>query len=274
MDGNKPFFKWVDSMEYIQAKKKFGQNFLKNEEVLKTIATCANVDEQDLIIEIGPGMGALTKYLFQNKSYLFCYEIDERMKEYLKEYETERSQVIYGDFLKRNIEDDIKSFPYKDIYVIANIPYYITSPILSKLIEFPVPIKEIVLLVQKEFAERIVSESSHKEYNAFTLFVDSLYDAELISYVSKNDFIPAPKVDSAVIKLTRKEKTNIQDRNFYLQFTKDAFLNKRKTLKNNLKNYDWNRIKNLLKELGYKEAVRAEEISKEDFKKLVNQYID
>lgn len=259
-------------MEYILAKKKYGQNFLKNEVVLKTIVDCANVDEDDLIIEIGPGMGALTEYLFQKKSYLLCYEIDERMSTYLKKYETEKSQVIYGDFLKRNVEEDIKKYAYKNIYVVANIPYYITSPILSKLIKFPIPIKEIVLLVQKEFAERIASESNHKEYNAFTLFVDSLYDAELICDVSRFDFVPIPKVDSAVIKLVRKENSDILDREFYLQFTRDAFQNKRKTLKNNLKNYDWEKVLKIVEELGYKENVRAEEIKKEDFKRLVNQY--
>lgn len=261
-------------MEYIQAKKKYGQNFLKNERILQKIACSVDVLENDLIIEIGPGMGALTEYLFQKESFLLCYEIDERMKAYLQKYDSKKSKVLYGDFLKRNIEEDIKNIPYENIYVVANIPYYITSPILSKLVEFAVPIKEIVLLVQKEFAERVVSESHCKEYNAFTLYIDAFYETKLISYVSKKDFYPVPKVDSAIIKLTRKEENNIKDIPFYLQFTKDAFLNKRKTLKNNLKSYDWNRIKKLLNELDYKENVRAEEISKEDFKELVNHYKD
>ena len=257
-------------MEFIKAQKKFGQNFLKNKEVLQKIASSVEVNENDLIIEIGPGMGALTEYLSQKNSFLLCYEIDERMKEYLEKYNTTKNKVIYGDFLKRDVLNDAKEISYKNIYVVANIPYYITSPIIAKLIDLN--IKEIVLLVQKEFAERIVADSNHKEYNAFTLFVDAEYDAKLLFYVGRNNFVPAPKVDSAVIKLTKKETSGINNKELYLKFIRDAFQNKRKTLKNNLKEYDWNKVKTILNSLNYKENVRAEEISKEDFKTLVNNY--
>lgn len=259
-------------MEYIKAQKKFGQNFLKSKEILSKIASSVEVGENDLIIEIGPGMGALTEYLSLKNSYLVCYEIDERMDVYLKKYENEKCKIIYGDFLKQDILEDIKDIPYENIYVVANIPYYITSPIISKLIEMKEKPKEIVLLVQKEFAERITAESKHKEYNAFTLYVDLEYDASLLFKVGKEHFIPSPKVDSAIIKLSRKEEIGVQNKEFYLQFIRDAFGNKRKTLRNNLKGYDWERINNILGGLGYKENVRAEEISKEDFKTLVNEY--
>lgn len=259
-------------MEYIKAQKKFGQNFLKSKEILSKIASSVEVAENDLIIEIGPGMGALTEYLVQRKCFLICYEIDKRMDVYLKKYENEKCKIIYGDFLKQNILEDIKGIPYENVYVVANIPYYITSPIISKLIEMEVKPKEIVLLVQKEFAQRITAENKHKEYNAFTLYVDLEYDASLLFKVGKEHFIPSPKVDSAVIKLSRKEEIGVQNKEFYLQFIRDAFGNKRKTLRNNLKGYDWERINNILRWLGYKESVRAEEISKEDFKTLVNEY--
>ncbi len=259
-------------MEYLKAQKRYGQNFLKNKEVLSKIASSVEVGENDLILEIGPGMGALTEYLFLKNSYLLCYEIDERMEEYLKNYKSEKSKIIYGDFLKQNIVEDIKGIPYENLYVVANIPYYITSPIISKLIEMEVKPKEIVLLVQKEFASRITAESKHKEYNAFTLYVDLEYDASFLFQVGREHFIPSPKVDSAVIKLTRKKELGVFNKEFYFQFIRDAFLNKRKTLRNNLKNYDWEKIKRILDGLGYKESVRAEEISKEDFKSLVNEY--
>ncbi len=259
-------------MEYIKAKKKYGQNFLKSEEVLTNIASSVEVDKNDLILEIGPGMGALTSFLAKKDTSLFSYEIDERMKPFLKKFESEKCKIIYDDFLKRNIVDDIKEIPFQDLYVVANIPYYITSPIIVKLIEMEVKPKEIVLLVQKEFAERIVASAGHKEYNAFTLFVDMEYEAELLFLVDRNQFIPVPNVDSAVIKLTRKEKIDILNKEKYLRFVRDAFSNKRKTLKNNLKDYDWEKIKSILEKFGYKENVRAEEINKEDFKKLVNQY--
>lgn len=259
-------------MEYIKAQKRYGQNFLKSKEILSKIASSVEVNNNDLIIEIGPGMGALTEYLSLKNSYLVCYEIDERMEEYLKKYQNEKCKVLYGDFLKQDILEDIKVLPYENLFVIANIPYYITSPIISKLIEMEVKPKEIVLLVQKEFAERITAESKHKEYNAFTLYVDLEYDASFLFQVGRENFIPSPKVDSAVIKLTRKKENGVQNKEFYLQFIRDAFGNKRKTLRNNLKNYDWEKVQKILSELGYKESVRAEEISKEDFKTLVNEY--
>lgn len=259
-------------MEYIKAQKKFGQNFLKNEKVLMDIASSIKIEEDDLVIEIGPGMGALTEHLRKQNSYLVCYEIDERMKPYLSKYENSKCRVIYDDFLKRDIVSDLKEFSYRNLYVVANIPYYITSPIIVKLLEMCVKPKEIVLMVQKEFGERITADCKHKEYNAFTLFVDAEYEASLLFFVPRNDFVPVPKVDSAVIKLVLKEQSGIENKEFYLQFIGDAFRNKRKTLKNNLSGYDWNKVKIILESLGYSENVRAEEISKEDFKLLVNQY--
>ena len=154
------------------------------------------------------------------------------------------------------------------MYFSTNIPYYITSPIILKLIESPVNFKKIVLLVQKEFAERLVANHGHKEYNAFTLFVDYFYDVKINSIVLRNDFEPAPKVDSAVIELVEKEREDINNQEGYFIFIKEAFKNKRKTLKNNLGNYDWNKVINILTELGYNESVRAEEISKDNFKIL------
>lgn len=259
-------------MKYIEAKKKYGQNFLKNQDILKKIAVSVETTHEDLILEIGPGMGALTAYLVKKESYLLCYEIDTRMEEYLLKYNTEKSKIIYDDFLKRDVVEDIKKFSYRNLYVIANIPYYITSPIISKLIALEEKPKEIVLLVQKEVAERIVADCKSKEYNAFTLYVDLEYEASLLFFVSRTDFVPAPKVDSAVIKLVRKEIIAVSDKKFYLQFIRDAFQNKRKTLKNNLKNYNWEKVKGILDYLGYNENVRAEEIKKCDFYVLVNQY--
>ncbi len=256
----------------IKAIKKYGQNFLKNKKILENIVSFSGVEENDLIIEIGPGMGALTEYLVKKNSYLLCYEIDERMRNYLKKYENNKVKIIFDDFMKRDINKDVKSISYNKLYVIANIPYYITSPILLKLIESELNFDKIILLVQKEFAERLTAEHGHKEYNAFTLFVDFYYEAKIKFIVSKNDFIPVPNVDSAVIELIKKEENYVENKYFYFQFIKDAFKSKRKTLKNNLSNYDWSKIMNILNDLGYKENVRAEEISKENFKILVNEY--
>lgn len=273
MDGNRPFFlKEGIIVEYIKAKKKYGQNFLKTQEILEKIAGSIAVEKDDLVIEIGPGMGALTEYLYKKDSYLLCYEIDPRMESYLEKYNTEKSQVIFDDFLKRDIKEDSKKYPFQDIYVVANIPYYITSPIISKLIELEEKPKKIVLLVQKEVAERIVADASTRDYNAFTLFISYAYEAKLLFFVDRTNFVPSPNVDSAVIQLTRKEKIEVQDKDFFLRFARNAFQNKRKTLKNNLKDYDWEKVKEILERLGYSENVRAEEIKKRDFYTLVNQY--
>ena len=179
-------------MEHVKALKKFGQNFLKNKNVLNNISSAVSVTDKDLIIEIGPGMGALTEYLVKKESALLCYEIDLRMKDYLQKYESDKVRIIYDDFMKRNILKDISDSNYENIYVMANIPYYITSPIIIKLIESPINFKKIVLLVQKEFAERLVANHRHKEYNAFTLFVDYFYETNINCIVSRHDFIPAP----------------------------------------------------------------------------------
>ena len=265
MDGNSHFFRLGVFMENVKALKKYGQNFLKNKEVLKKISSLVEVSEKDLILEIGPGMGALTEFLTQKNSFLLCYEIDERMKTFLNKYETNRTKVIYDDFMKRDILKDLSVYPCENLFVVANIPYYITSPILLKLIHFPVAFQKIVLLVQKEFAERLAALPGQKEYNALTLFVDYYYDVKINCIVPNIDFMPAPKVDSAVIELNLKERKEIFNKEGYFLFIKEAFQNKRKTLKNNLKKYDWSIVLPILQDLGYMENVRAEEISKEDF---------
>lgn len=254
-------------MEYIKAKKSFGQNFLKNNNVLDKIASSIKTTEKDLIIEIGPGMGALTKKLKEKKSFLIGYEIDNRMEEYLKNFIDDKTKIIYDDFLKRNVESDLKKINYENVYVIANIPYYITSPIILNLINSSINYKEITLLVQKEVAERIV-----KDNNALSLGISYLYNSEILFLVNRNNFVPAPKVDSAVIKLVRKNNIDIKNKDLYFKFVRDAFSTRRKTLKNNLKNYDWNLLKNILFNLGYDENVRAEAINRNDFLILFKSY--
>ena len=258
-------------MNYVKAKKQYGQNFLKNKEILNIIASSISVNSKDLIVEIGPGMGALTSYLYKKNSFLLCYEIDLQMKEYLEKFNTDRSKIIYGDFLKQNVLSDSCLYDYQDAFVVANIPYYITSPIIEKLLELSI-FSEIVLLIQKEVAQRIVANAHTKDYNAFTLFIDYFYDSKIICTVDRNDFFPVPNVDSAVVKLIKKKNAPVRDQEFYFQFIKKAFTNKRKTLKNNMKDFDWNIIKAILERLGYKENIRAEEISREDFYKIVVEY--
>ena len=145
----------------IKAKKSLGQNFLQDENILKKIANSIKTNTNDLIIEIGPGKGALTKYLKEKKSFLLCYELDQRLKEILKKLEDDRTKIIFKDFLQANILDDSKNFNYENIYIIANIPYYITTPIIKHVINLE-KLKSMTLLVQKEVAERLTARPHNK----------------------------------------------------------------------------------------------------------------
>ncbi len=248
----------------IQAKKSLGQNFLTDEIILQKIANTVNVTDQDLIIEIGPGKGALTKYLVQKNCFFLAYEIDERMKPILKKYE---KNIIFDDFLKRNIKEDINKITYQNLYVIANIPYYITTPIIEHLISSQLSFNKIVLLVQKEVAHRFSAKPNSKNYGFFTVLLNCYFQVELLFDVPRNAFSPAPNVDSAVVCFMKKDQESFMSKE-YLSFLKKCFSKKRKTLKNNLKEYDWNFILPIIKKYDFNESVRAEEISENILKEI------
>ncbi len=258
----------------MKAKKKFGQNFLSDDFILSNITNSINVNRDDLIIEIGPGKGSLTAKLFNLNCYLICYEIDEDMKSFISKFNSVRSEVIFGDFLKTNLEEDIKKYKYNNIHVVANIPYYITSPILFKLLDSEIDFQNIVLLVQKEFADRLCASYKTRDYNALTLYVDFKYNSKILFTVDQKYFNPMPNVDSAVVKLSKKNDIIDLDTEKYFNFIRACFKSKRKTLKNNLSGYNFDKIKNILESIGYKENVRAEEIKKCDFPVLYQKYFE
>ncbi len=247
----------------ISAKKSLGQNFLKDEKVLKNIADSIYTTDQDLILEIGPGTGALTKYLVQKPGMYLAYEIDERMKNYLSLYQ---DCIRYQDFLKCNISKELATYSYQNLYVMANIPYYITTPILEKIINYT-NVSQMVLLVQKEVAQRFCAKTHTRNYGYFTVYLRHYFDMEILFEVSRNCFDPKPNVDSAVVKFMRKENIQTMDMT-YFAFIKQCFANKRKTLYNNLKNYDWEKIVLILNRYGYTDKVRAEEVSPEVFEEI------
>ena len=254
----------------IKAKKSLGQNFLQDENVLKKIANSIKTNEDDLIIEIGPGKGALTKYLQKKNSFLTCYEIDLRMKEILKKFENEKTQIIFQDFLKANIIEDHQKYNYKDIYVIANIPYYITTPIIKHILNQE-KIKSMTLLVQKEVAERFTAKPKSKAYGSLTVYLNYYFNVTYLFDVSRTAFYPVPNVESAVVKFERKnEKSNLKNKEVFFKLINDSFKMKRKTLKNNLKGYEWDKIKNVLEENNLNENVRAEELSLKIFEQTAN----
>ncbi|MCX4254000.1 MAG: 16S rRNA (adenine(1518)-N(6)/adenine(1519)-N(6))-dimethyltransferase RsmA [Bacilli bacterium] len=255
---------------FIPAKKSLGQNFLQDENILKKIADSINTLEDDLIIEIGPGKGALTKYLKDKNSYLLCYEIDTRMKDILNNYEDNKTSIIYKDFLKTNILEDIKDIPYNNIYIIANIPYYITTPIIKHVINLP-NLKSMTLLVQKEVAKRFTAKPGTKDYNSLTIYLNYYFDIKYLFEVKNTCFRPIPKVDSATVNFIKKENYfNIKNPNLFFKIVEDAFKMKRKTLRNNLKNYNWNKIALILAKHNLPDTVRAEQIPIELFIEIAN----
>lgn len=248
----------------ISAKKSLGQNFLKDEIILQKIANSVDVTNSDLILEIGPGKGALTKYLIQKPSKYLAYEIDERMKPILSSL---TSNVIFADFLSRDLKKDFQKINYERIFVVANIPYYITTPIIEHLVDSGLLIDKMVLLVQKEVADRFCAKPHTKDYGYFTAYLDYYFNVKKLFEVSKTCFQPVPKVDSAVVAFSKKDRLSI-DETKYFNFLKLCFSNKRKTLKNNLKNYDWQVCQEVLKKFGYLNSVRAEELDSKVFQAL------
>lgn len=254
----------------ISAKKSLGQNFLKDNNILKKIANSLETKENDLIIEIGPGKGALTKHLKAKGSYLICYEIDERMREILKPLEDAKTKIIFQDFLKSNIENDIQNIDYHNLYIIANIPYYITTPIIKHIINLK-KLKSMTLLVQKEVAKRLSAKPKSKAYGSLTVYLNYYFDIHYLFNVKNTCFTPIPKVDSAVITFARKEKPlKAQNEKIFFKLVEDSFKMKRKTLKNNLKSYNWAKIKEVLTSYNLPENIRAEEISLEIFIAIAN----
>lgn len=255
-------------------KKKFGQNFLTNTGIIDNIVNSIQPTERDLIIEIGPGGGALTKKLKKYNATLICYEVDEETKEYLSVLENEKTRVIYDDFLKRDIIDDLKDIEYERLYVIGNLPYYITTPIITKIIELKLNVSEVVFMVQKEVADRFSANPQTREYGSITVFLNYYFTIQRLFIVGKNNFIPKPNVDSAVIKLTsRQDKVDVNIEKFN-KLVRDSFQFKRKNLNNNLKNYDKDKMQRILEKRGFSLNNRAEDLSYSDFVEITNEYFN
>lgn len=253
-------------------KKKYGQNFLQNDKVIHNIVDSLSATGDDLVIEIGPGAGALTK-LLKNKGYqVLCYEIDLDVKVYLDKLEDERLQVIYDDFLNRNIHQDIRDRNYNNICIIGNLPYYITTPIITKIINDGIKPQEMIFMVQKEVADRFSAKPSTREYGSISVFLNYYFDIKRLFVVPKKDFYPVPNVDSSVIKFRAKEEILDVDFEKFNKLVEDSFQFKRKNLRNNLKNYDKEKINSILADHGKSLDNRAEDLGYEVFVDIANKY--
>ena len=254
-------------------KKKFGQNFLNDENILNKIVKESNIPEDSLIIEIGPGAGALTNKLKDVATNVLAYEIDLDLKNILldKFKNNNNVKIIWDDFLNRNIKEDIREYNNKNIYVIANIPYYITTPIVEKIIESGVDISKVVIMVQKEVGDRFGAKPGSKNYGSITVFLNYFYDIKELFIVSKNCFTPRPNVDSVILSLEKKDnKKKVKDEKIFFKLIRDSFQYKRKTLKNNLKNYDLVKIEEVLKKYNLDLTVRAESLDLDIFIEMSN----
>lgn len=252
-------------------KKHFGQNFLKDEGVLDKIVSLSDIEDDSLVIEIGCGSGELSKKLINNFKYFLGYEIDKELIPYLEGMNSKNHKIIFDDFLKRNIKDDIKDIRYNKLYVISNLPYYITTPIIEKLILEKIDIYRVIIMVQKEVGNRISAKPGTKEYNSLSIFINYNFDVKKILNVSRYSFVPSPNVDSIVLKLSKKDnKMEPKNEEHFYKLIRDSFKYKRKTLKNNLDSYNFNIVEEYLIKNSIPLNIRAEQLTTKNFIEISN----
>ena len=262
-------------------QKKFGQNFLIDTHVLDKIIRAAEITKEDMVLEIGPGIGTMTQYLAEAAGKVIAVEIDRNLipilSETLSMYDNVR--IINEDVLKLDIrklaEEENQGRPIK---VVANLPYYITTPIIMGLFESKVPIESITIMVQKEVADRMQTGPGSKDYGALSLAVQYYADAKVMLNVSASCFMPRPNVDSAVIQLTRHRKApvDVEDEKLMFQIIRASFNQRRKTLVNGLKNsleldFSKEEILSAIQEIGKPDTIRGEALTLEEFAMLSNQ---
>lgn len=261
------------------AKKKFGQNFLIDNNIVKKIVSTANIDKETGVIEIGPGIGAMTEILAMNAGKVLCYEIDEDMVKILSEVITnDNVKVIHNDFLKVNILEDISYFEgLKRIVVVSNLPYYITTPIIFKLLDHSDVISSMYFMVQKEVCTRLTACEGNKDYGSLSVLIKLNGIAKQEFIVTRNCFYPAPNVDSAIVSIViNKDDCSLKNDPNFLKFVHDIFEQKRKTLYNNISSkYDVSKEKvyEVFKEIGLEESIRAEKLSLEKIIKIYKMLI-
>ena len=252
-------------------KKKFGQNFIIDENIINSIISKSGIDKDTLVIEIGPGAGALTKKLVLDAGFVLCYEIDTSLKPFLDEINSSNLEVVYEDFLKANVNEKIKDFSFDKIFVIANLPYYITTPIILKFIEDKIPITKLIVMVQKEVGDRFKASPNSKDYNSLSIFLNYYFSIRKIMDVSRNVFLPKPNVDSIVVEFERKKcQYYVKNEDLFFKLVRDSFKQKRKTIKNNLSDYDLYKIEEILKKHNFSLSSRAEQIPAEVFADIAN----
>ncbi len=256
-------------MKNFDYKKSLGQNFLMDKNIIQKISDSINPNEEDLIVEIGPGAGALTKELVKKNCDVICFEIDTRLKEILEGIESKRLKIVFNDFLKVNLKEYIDEKNYKNIYFVGNLPYYITTAIINKIIDESNPY-EITVMVQKEVGDRFMSKPNSRDYGSLSVFLQYNFDVTKVVNVNKRCFEPVPKVDSVVVKLSKNKKFKANNEEKFYKLVKDSFTQKRKNLRNNLRNYNLEKIEEELKKYNKDLTARAESLTVEEFVNISN----
>ena len=263
-------------------KKSFGQNFLTDTNILQKIVDTAEIDDQVNVIEIGPGIGALTEFLAERAAQVMAFEIDHRLVPILADTlrDFDNVTVVNEDILKVDLAQHIQSFKNPDlpIKVVANLPYYITTPILMHLIESGIPFSEFVVMMQKEVADRISAKPNTKAYGSLSIAVQYYMTAKVAFIVPRTVFVPAPNVDSAILKMVRRPEpaVAVEDEKFFFKVSKASFTHRRKTLWNNLTGYFGktdeikDKLTKALDQAGLSPSVRGEALGLEEFASLAD----
>ena len=263
-------------------KKSFGQNFLTDTNILQKIVDTAEIDDKVNVIEIGPGIGALTEFLAERAAQVMAFEIDHRLVPILADTlrDFDNVTVVNEDILKVDLAQHIQNFKNPDlpIKVVANLPYYITTPILMHLIESGIPFSEFVVMMQKEVADRISAKPNTKAYGSLSIAVQYYMTAKVAFIVPRTVFVPAPNVDSAILKMVRRSEpaVAVEDEKFFFKVSKASFTHRRKTLWNNLTGYFGkteeikDKLTKALDQAGLSPSVRGEALSLEEFASLTD----
>lgn len=286
---NKKNLRMMEEINYIKKKykfetsKKFGQNFIINTDVIEGIVSKADISNS-IVIEIGPGIGTLTARLAEEARHVIAIELDERLIPILRDRFSNYTnvEIIHGDILEVDLDTICEKAKerYKDcqVKIIGNLPYYITTPIILKLLKREVPVESIIIMIQKEVAERIIAEPGSSKCGAITYLVHYYSIPSFVLDVTKDSFYPKPKVDSMVIELSfRKGKAvNIEDEKLFFRVIKAGFMHRRKTLLNALQSmgdYSKEEIRKALSDSGIEEKRRAETLSLQEFSNLATKLV-
>ena len=261
-------------MEKFDFKKKFGQNFLRDQNLLLNIVEKAGVTSEDIVVEIGAGKGALTEVLSKNAKKVYSFEIDSELFEFLGEkFNNTNVQMIFQDVMKVS-DEELNNMVCGKFKLVANLPYYVTSPIITRFLQNE-NMESLTVMVQEEVADRIIASPKTKDYGVLTVICQIFGEPKKVLRVNRKMFYPVPNVDSAVVRIDKKDAL-VEDFAKFISFVKQSFSMRRKKLSTNLETTKLKKaeIESMLAENGFSEMTRAEELSIEDFKKLYNLFSD